>query len=272
MKRARALFFAVAPLLLLAACTADSGTSPTPAIHVTGTDRTLRVPESVDISGRSATDLAAISLTAGVGTVEFQGQPAAAFYSVAAGAPGVDATVVYEVIAAQTDRLIWAFAYCAGTALYALYYETTDGVVSKQPSPATGTCSVAAGPTTEAVALPALDLSTIARVRGFGIAGSGIELDESGAGTIMLGAVQWPFYAFNAVDCTSCGAPGWYELHTIMWFEPARAACLGILYLTNDNHTSEETSVGLSYTRCLPDLSDLTGGFSMQYAASWTHR
>jgi hypothetical protein len=261
---------AMSACLLLAACTASSETpgAPGSVMRVTATNATLQLPEAVDLSGEMSSDLGAISLKAGMGTVEFQGQVAPAFYSARSVFPSsVDGGSVYQAIAAQTDRLIWLFVYCAGSSLYAVYYETTDGLVTKEPIPAKGTCKATVGPTTEHVVLPVIDISIVSRVSGYTVSGTGIELDNSGIGTIALDSVRWSLYAFNAVNCTSCAKPGWYELHGIIWNSETQAACLGIVYLL----PGIGISVGLADTRCFPDLSDPTNGSLTQYDAGWTH-
>ena len=78
-------------------------------------------------------------------------------------------------------------------------------------------------------------------------------------------AVTYPLIVFQDVDCTTtCGTPGWYELHSVIWDDAAQKALFTIIYLSTDQHAEVE----LSYSRSLPDLGDPIG--DLRLPATWT--
>jgi hypothetical protein len=71
-------------------------------------------------------------------------------------------------------------------------------------------------------------------------------------------------FPFTVVDCSkSCGTPGWYELHSILWESETGEIAYGIFYLT----TGHPHQVQLEYTLELPSLERLD---SALYEADWS--
>jgi hypothetical protein len=131
---------------------------------------------------------------------------------------------------------------------------------------ASGTCtnfgtSVRSAP----VSFPAIDLPQVPLVPGFTVDGPLIHLDGSAPGTIDLGNGPLSLLVFTTVDCSSCGTPGWTELHSLFWDPARRSMTFGILYLEQLNPNAVLFDYGLSF----PGLQDF-GGTSLQ--ATWTLR
>jgi hypothetical protein len=59
-------------------------------------------------------------------------------------------------------------------------------------------------------------------------------------------------YPYALVDCSKiCGAPGWYELHSLLWDSQTHEAAYAIVYLI----AGQAHRVQLEYALELPTLS-----------------
>ena len=294
MKKMKWFFFAS----LLAACVvavgcssgSDSG-SPSPASDGgtadSGVVNTLQFPasnapwtvsEDVTFTGKGANDVGAIAITHGVGTIEFQSESVSAFFFNATGVPagtadGGDADGGefaadrdFEIIAVQQTRVIVAFITCTKSDLDFIYYETTDGIASAQELAATGTCNVLEKRTTEAVALPAVDMPTPNLLFDYSITGKDISYSGISVGSATFAGDTYQLYPFHLVDCRDCASPGWYELHSFFWNAAKQNACVGILYLEEN----APTNVELAYTVCLPGITNPLGADQLNFPATWT--
>src|SRR5439155_4137103 len=83
--------------------------------------------------------------------------------------------------------------------------------------------------------------------------GPKVSIPQGKPGTVELGAPM-TVLAFNDVDCSTCGTPGWLELHSLLWDPSKQRACFGIFYLREPGKP-----VLLEYALTLPDLSDPAG-------------
>lgn len=280
--------------LLLAACTvgchAAGPTSPIPdagpdasdsgadTLQFPATNATWTVTEDVSFAGQGASDIGAIAITHGLGTLDFDGESARAFFFNATGVPvgTADGGTVdggafaadrdYEIIAVQPTRLIVVFITCTNDSLDYVYYETTDGIASPKELAASGTCTVLEDRTTEAVTLPAVDMPPPMLLAGYSISGTDISYDGVSAGSAQLAGDSWQLYPFHLVDCSACANPGWYELHSLFWNAAKQSACLGILYLEEN----APAKVLLAYTVCLPGLTNPLVGNQLDYSATWS--
>ena len=80
-----------------------------------------------------------------------------------------------------------------------------------------------------------------------------------------LAGRSWQVYPFDLIDCsTTCGSPGWYELHSIYWDTNSTETCFGIFYLESNS----PSAVPLDYSICLPNLGMTPPGQS-SLGSSW---
>jgi hypothetical protein len=252
----------------------DGGSS----IAVGASNASFTVAEDTTFTGKGANDLGAISITHGVGTIEFQNESANAFFFNATGVPtgtadGGDADGGefaadrdFEIIAAQDTRLIVLFITCTGNALTYIFYESTDGIASGKELAASGTCAVLEQSTTEAVTLPAFNLPPPNLVTEFSISGQQISFDGTHVGNATVNGEAFALYPFNVVDCSACASPGWFELHSILWNAASKSACLGILYLEKN----APAAVELAYDICLPSVTMPLTSDQLDFPATWT--
>jgi hypothetical protein len=252
----------------------DGGSS----ISIAASNASFAAKEDTTFTGNGANDVGAISISHGVGTIEFQNESANAFFFNATGVPtgtadGGDADGGefvgdrdFEIIAAQSNRLIIAFITCTGPKLTFVFYESTDGIASPKELAASGTCAVLEQATSEAVTLPAVDLPPPNLVSGFSIAGAQISFDGTHVGNATVNDEAFALYPFNVIDCTACASPGWYELHSVLWDSSKQNACLGILYLEKN----APSTVELAYDICLPSLTLPLTADQLDFPATWT--
>jgi hypothetical protein len=224
---------------------------------------TVAVTFDETTTGSADAPLGAVALTNGVGTVDESGASASAFLYEQQ--PFGDLTLYqgFAVSAASWD-VFWL--YCQGTTLIDVYDEGVDGP-RLDSYDATGACSAPGDAVTEDVVLPALSLAAPTPVAGgYTVTGSDITVGNDGAGSVVIGGATLPLTVFDTVDCsTTCGSPGWYELHSLLWDDTHHAAVFVIVYL----ETESTTSVQLEYARSLPDLGDPTDG-GLSLPATWT--
>lgn len=255
----------------------DSGMSGTDAsrsqIDIPASNGSWQADADVTLDGSGAGNLAAIHVVHGIGTLSFAGTEASVFYLAAAPVPmgtsGSDSGLAMErdleLIAIQPGRIILAWITCDAADLAYLYYETTDGIASAASMRTSGTCSVVAQPVSELVAIPATTIATPRVVSGFTISGQLLSFDGNGPGQATFGGARWGTYPFHAIDCTSCAAQGWYELHTLFTDAAGQAACVGVLYLW----PSVPTTIELAFPVCFPSIASPVPSGQM-FAASWT--
>ena len=243
------------------------------AIAIPATTASFTAAQDTTFHGAGSGKLGAISLSHGVGTIQFADADADAFFFNATAVPtgtgdaGQFATYRdFEIIAAQPNRLVVVFLTCTGNDLTYVYYETTDGIASAGEVPATGTCAVLERSTTEAVSLPAVDLAAPQLVSGFTMRGTELAFDGTQPGTASLAGDTYALYPFHSVDCTACASPGWYELHSLFWNRDKKKACLGIFYLEK----ATTAALRLAYAVCLPQLDDPLTSDQRSYESRWT--
>lgn len=154
----------------------------------------------------------------------------------------------YTAIVPDADRWHILYPYCVGESLHTVWHFDTTSHRFRE-LPASGTCigndvpSVARG-----ISLPAstLRLPVLCglEIEAVGIdptaqgarTGETISLRRDQAGTTMrrdsTGALsESQFIPFAGVNCSSCGSPGWYEVHSILWSALSRSATYAVLYL-----------------------------------------
>ena len=244
---------------------------PGNAVELSNTTASLAKSYSLHIDGGGLNELGAISIQDGVGTLEFKGTvaPAVNLWRTSGKGLGSPNVTLYQIMAVQSDRLILLWAYCSNHALVGIYYETTDGIFTDEDfaPEAPGTCTADEVNVTETLQLPPTELQFPDVVKGFSANGSQLQFSSGFPGQVVTAGQQWTLYPFNAVDCTACASPGWYELHSLFWNAEAKTACLGIFYLTE----GEPNTVGLSYFACLGDGTLTTKEYVGDYGAIWTH-
>jgi hypothetical protein len=225
-----------------------------PAISADDTDSF-----GIDISGTGAT-ISKVDIRHRFGTVMLGGRPVSAL--VYKGIPwNTYSLVLYQALAVEPHSWTVFWFYCTGRALTYVYWEsTTSSKLNKEPM--TGSCTSSTGQT--AVSWPAGSMAPPAVVKGFSAHGADIEINSAAAGHLVLATKTWLVYPFTVVDCSkTCGTPGWYELHSILWDGQTGEAAYGIFYLT----AGQTHRVQLEYTF---ELSSLGRPGAALYQADWS--
>jgi hypothetical protein len=239
-----------------------------PAIGPNGFPATITVAASsgtvtdavwLNMSGSAAAPLGAIAFTKDVGTFGIDGATPAAFVYATVPFPPYTLYDGFAVGSASWDAF---YLYCE-TGLAEVYDEGISGAALFDRS-ATGICTALPISTAAHVSLPAFSIPAPTPVAGFTVSGSAITVDGSGTGTIVIDRQTMPLIVFGTVDCTACGSPGWYELHTVIWDAVRARVVFVIIYLT----VGMTTSVQLAYARSLPDLADPIGDVTLP--ARWS--
>jgi hypothetical protein len=204
-------------------------------------------------------------ITGNVGTVTLGGDPRPALVAQTVDWSSAGYRLVH-LYATDADDLRVAFIYCRNGQTAGVYVEGLAAPIEYFEDVEHHPCEVLAG----AHAVTAR-LRPFARLpEGFEpvvratIAGPGISLDDHGAGRISLGGTDWDLTPYSWVDCDAarCGAPGWYEVHSLLR-GPGGATGSVILYLMRDNPAQVRTSYGLRF--------DAPGPLpNTMFAASWT--
>jgi hypothetical protein len=171
--------------------------------------------------------------------------------------------VLYQALAVEPHSWTVFWFYCAGRALTYVYWEsTTSSKLNKEPM--TGSCA-SASVTHTAVTWPSGSMAAPAVVKGFTAQGADIAINSAAAGHVVLAGKTWLVYPFTIVDCSkTCGTPGWYELHSLLWDGETAETAYGIFYLT----TGQTHRLQLEYTLELPSLGRLGAAL---YEADWSH-
>jgi hypothetical protein len=226
-----------------------------PAISSSDTDSF-----GIDIAG-TGTGVSKVDIRNRFGTVTLEGRSVSTL--VYKGIPWSSyALVLYQALAVEAHSWTVFWFYCRDQTLTYVYWESTSR--SKLfGEPMKGSCkSASSGQTT--VTWPAGSMSPPALVKGFIVHGATIEISGAAAGHTLLTNKTWLVFPFTVVDCSkSCGTPGWYELHSILWESETGEIAYGIFYLT----TGHPHQVQLDYTLELPSLERLD---SALYEADWS--
>jgi len=240
----------------------DGSTSAFPAkLAVPATNQTITLPFDLAASGSANAPLGAISMVHDVGTVGVVGGSASAFVYMT---QVFGAYTLYQGIGITASSWDVFWLYCQATGLSYVYDEGVGGA-ALFGVPASGTCQSQLANRDATVSLPAFSVETPAPTTGYVVDGPDITIATTGEGTVTLGARTLPLIVFQDVDCTTtCGTPGWYELHSVIWDAANQQAIFTIVYLSTDQHAQVE----LTYARSLPDLGDPIG--DLHLPATWT--
>lgn len=237
-----------------------AGGGELPNIVADATDASITLDFDVTLTGSGSSFVGSVDVRGATGTIVLGGET---FPVLAYERQPFDEYVLFQMLAVSTDRWFVVWAYCVGTDLAYFYFEGTDGTELAY-EPASGICADGPGPLTTAVQFPAIDLPLPTLYEGFTIDGPSVQVPSGAPGTVDLGDVL-TVLPFEAVDCTvDCGAPGWRELHTLLWDQANGRVCFGIFYLFED-----DPEVLLAYSLTLPDLSDPAGDVALP--AEWTY-
>jgi hypothetical protein len=245
---------ALVVLAAVAACndasTAEPDAAPQPATLTIGASQgTIANTFQATIAGSGTPPaLGAVAIDADTGTIALDGESGeTALYNTEA----FSSYQIFGSVVIAPDRWSIAYPYCSGPSLVDVYAEAV-GSGGFALLPATGSCAFAMTAATTAVDLPAFTIAMPAASGDAIVTGTQIDLDH-GAGQIAVGGVMEPAVVFNTVDCsTTCGSPGWYELHTLIWDAASQAATFVIIYL----EIGSPDQVQLSYALRLPTLDD----------------
>ena len=222
-------------------------------------------PFTIQVSGSGASMIGAASFDADVGTLALGGAPVQSFLYMTT--PFGAGLTLYQGFAVGPSRWDVFWLYCTsgtnGTELTSIWDEGIDGP-ALFPESATGTCNGGNSSTNAQVALPASTIASPTPVDApFTVHGASIDV-EHGAGTLTLAGAALPLVVFGTVDCSQCGSPGWYELHSVVWDAAHQRTIFVIVYLIDGTMSSVE----LTYARALPDLSDPIG--TIDLPATWS--
>ena len=211
---------------------------------------TFRVPFRSSLVAHTASELMAIDQTDNVGTVTVSDITRFAF-----SAQTVDWTQqtgyrLVHVFATDEENLDVAFVYCLGGRVDSVWYESLTSPMTNYADVGTHPCPV----TTEThdIVVRARPLRRLPEglnlVTGVTVHGADVEVTAEGMGSITLAGIAWTLVLFGYVDCPQslCGAPGWYELHSLLR-GPGGATAFDILYLMRDDTAHVRTSHGLRF-------------------------
>jgi len=265
---------AVALVLILAACGAPAvGHAPSPSVSpVSGSPSTAAIAWpaislddsntfGIDISG-SGTEVSRVDIHSRFGAVTLGGKVMSALvykdipwnsYSL----------VLYQALAVEARSWTVLWFYCTGSSLTYIYWESpTSSRINREPMK--GTCTTTST-THTAVSWPAGSMQAPAVVAGFSVRGAHIEIGSAAPGHADLDGKTWSLYSYALVDCSKgCGAPGWYELHSLLWDSATGETAYGIVYLI----TGQTHRVQLEYALELPTLGRPP---DTSFDADWSH-
>jgi hypothetical protein len=234
--------------------------SATPGVIAPATDGTLRVPFDVAISGAAAPLLDTAAIAHAVGPITVFGESQRSLVWIDQAWSGI---TLYFTLSIPDDghAMNVTYFYCYGDDLgyvYALGFgEPLAGAT------ATGKCPRAETPIDAKVSLPALTALPEPVATDIDVDGDAISIHD-GRGTLELGGATYDVTTFGTVDCSDCGAPGWYELHSVL--VGAGDACYGVLYLFPDT----PDTVQLGWTICVPSLTQPDAPHGVFYDAKWS--
>lgn len=247
-------------MLILGACGAPTvGHSPSPApsplsgspLPAGITWPAISLDDSntfgIDISG-SGTEVSRVDIHSRFGAVTLGGRVMSAL--VYRNIPWDSYSfVLYQALAVESHSWTVLWFYCKGSSLSYVYWEsTTSSRINREPMK--GSCT-SNGATHAAVSWPAGSMPAPKVVAGFSVQGTHIEISSAAPGHADLDGKTWSLYPFALADCTkSCGAPGWYELHSLLWESKTHETAYGIVYLI----IGQTHHVQLEYTLELPTL------------------
>lgn len=261
-------------MLILAACGAPAvGHAPSPSVSpVSGSPSTAAIAWpaislddsntfGIDISG-SGTEVSRVDIHSRFGAVTLGGKVMSALvykdipwnsYSL----------VLYQALAIEARSWTVLWFYCTGSSLTYIYWESpTSSRINREPMK--GTCTTTST-THTAVSWPAGSMQAPAVVAGFSVRGAHIEIGSAAPGHADLDGKTWSLYSYALVDCSKgCGAPGWYELHSLLWDSATGETAYGIVYLI----TGQTHRVQLEYALELPTLGRPP---DTSFDADWSH-
>ena len=227
-----------------------SGGGATNHVLVGPTMGSMMLPFEVTSHGSGTKMIGAIDIVSGSGTVVIAGKklPAVSYRKQPFGQ-----FTLYQTLAVKPDALYVVWLYCEKGKLAYLYYDGTDGT-PVTPESSSGTCIEGTAKSTAAVSFPALDFALPPLLAKYTVTGPKVAIVPKEPGSVDLGDGPLTVLPFNDVDCSSCGMPGWREIHTLLWDAPQKRACFAIFYLLGANKP-----VQVTYSLTLPDLSDPAG-------------
>jgi hypothetical protein len=170
---------------------------------------------------------------------------------------------LFQSLAVSGEHWVVLWCYCQEGSLDWVYFEAADGSPLALDG-ATGVCDESALASTVEASFPAVDLPVPELVAGFTVTGTDVFIEGAAPGWLRVGTREYDVYLFNHIDCTEeCGAPGWHELHALLWDREREWLCFSIFYLFEDR------PVQLSYSFSLPSLVAPFAGLQLG-DATWT--
>jgi hypothetical protein len=256
---------AVALALILAACgnTAASPIAPSPGpgpIEWPAISSDDANTFGIDISGTGST-VSKVDIHNRFGAVTIGGRVMSALVYRDIPWDGYS-LVLYQALAVEANSWTVLWFYCTASSLTYIYWEsTTSSKLNREP--VKGSCTTTA--TTHAnVSWPAGSMQAPWLISGFSVHGVNIDIGGNSPGHAVLDGRTWSVYPYVVVDCSKgCGAPGWYELHSLLWDSASGESAYGIVYLiTGQTHRAE-----LEYALELPTLGRPV---DTSFEADWT--
>jgi len=242
----------LAVLLILVACAKPTAVAqpPSPSPGVIAWPAISHADANsfgIDISG-TGTQLSKVDIRSRFGSVSLGGRVLSAL--VYRKIPwNTYSLILYQALAVEAHSWTVFWFYCTGRALTYVYWEsTTSSKINKEPM--TGSCTSTPA-NHAAVSWPSGSMPAPAVVAGFSVHGVKIEISSAVPGHAALDGKTWILYPYAVVDCSKdCGAPGWYELHSLLWDGETGESAYGIVYLI----TGQTHRVQLEYALELPTL------------------
>jgi hypothetical protein len=244
-------------------------------IRIPATVGPATLPFAVDLSGAGTDFVGAFTITDNFGEVAL-GERSLPVLIVERSDWIAAGWVLYQGLAVASDAWCVLWFYCSDGQVEWVYYTGTDETMLEVEA-ATGTCSYESNSTDTLVDFPETDMPLPDPLTGYTISGPNVRLDDSGLGCVFLddgsGLV---LLAFEEVDCRDCPGGPWYEVQSLLWDPAEERACFVILYLFPlrlvpwDPWCGWSTTVLVSRSICLPDLTEPVEAESFPLRATWT--
>ncbi|CAK9249662.1 unnamed protein product [Sphagnum jensenii] len=215
----------------------------------------------MDISGTGTQLFGKIEITAGSGILEFNHRPFEVLVYHNSGAWTGTQNVDYQAI--TTDGVDWyaLFLQCHGDGTLAdIWYENFNGTGNWTYEKISASYCKASSLKPSPITFPALAVNSPPPTENWSLSGPVLNYTPGVGGSyIAENAERFELFPIRTVDCTKCGTPGWYELHSLFYDAATANACFGIIYMTPSTG-----AVGIGYSICLPTLDQSLDARSVQ--------
>ena len=221
---------------------------------------TLEVPFHSTLDGETASEIQRVLLEDNLGTITVSSGERSAFAPQTVDWTAQTGYRLVHLYSTDVDDLSVAFVYCQDEEVVSIWYESLTTRLFQVRQAGVHPCTVTDGAHDIVVEQRPFERlpEGLTTVTGITIEGADVQLAEDGTGSIMLGGLTWTLVPFGYVDCLAslCGAPGWYEVHSLLRGEGGETGFV-ILYLMRDDTEAVRTGYGLRFDTLgtLPNVS-----------------